>query len=254
MKPIEVLLKSRLISCVACLYPGRKGDCMPINTALQVINASRTNCLVYHISTKQSKNHNENEEWGFLDLVNAIPNIDDYVFLSNTSRAASAEEAIEMAEISLNTFHLIKHPKNQDKPIVKLEVLDDNLNSIDIEVLKATDFLSKKGIEVIPLISPNKSSIANIISMKVPAIRLHVGRIESMSGILNAEHLSKLVKQIPVPVFFEGGLRNVDDVKEAIRIGAYGVLLNTAIRKSKDPVALVKDVRKELDLINLRTK
>lgn len=252
MKPIEILLNSRFIACVACLYPGRKGDCMPINTSLQVIRESRTNCLVYHMPTESSSIQDVAGNWGFMDLVNAISDINEYVFLSNTSRAATAEEAVAMAEVSLKTFHLIKHPKNQDRPIIKLEVLDNNLNSIDDEVLKATDILINKGFEVIPLLSPNEASIASVIGMKVPAIRLHVGRIESMSGILNKEHLSEIVKQIPVPVIFEGGLRNVEDVKEAIRLGAHGVLLNTAIRKSTDPVALVKDVREVLD--SLKTK
>ena len=252
MKPIENLLKSRFIACVACLYPGRKGDCMPINAALQVIRESRTNCLVYHTPTEYSAIQDSAGNWGFMDLVNAISDIDEYVFLSNTSRAATAEDAIAMADVSLKTFHLIKHPKNQDRPIIKLEVLDDNLNSINDEVLKATSVLINKGFEVIPLLSPNETSIAEVISMKVPAIRLHVGRIESMSGILNKEQLSEIVKQISVPVIFEGGLRNVEDVKEAMRLGAHGVLLNTAIRKSTDPVALVKDVRKVLDLLSIK--
>jgi thiazole synthase ThiGH ThiG subunit len=250
MKPIEILFKSRFIACVACLFPGRKGDCMPINTALQVIRESRTNCLVYHIPTESSAIHDIAGDWGFMDLVNAISDIDEYVFLSNTSRAATAEEALAMADVSLKTFHLIKHPKNQDKPIIKLEVLDNNLNSIDDEVLKATGILIKKGADVIPLLSPNEDSIAAAIGMGVPAIRLLVGRIESMSGILNKEQISEIVKKISVPVIFEGGLRNVEDVKEAIRLGAHGVLLNTAIRKSTDPVALVKEVRKVLDLLN----
>ena len=251
MKSIEILFKSRFIACVACSFPGRKGDCMPINDAIQVIRESRTNCLVYHIPTEYSAIQNIAGDWGFMDLVNAISNIDEYVFLSNTSRAATAEEALAMAEVSLKTFHLIKHPKNQDRPIIKLEVLDNNLNSIDDEVLKATDILTNKGFEVIPLLSPNKDSIAAVIGMGVSAIRLLVGQIESMSGILNKKQLSEIVKKIPIPVIFEGGLRNVEDVKEAIQLGAHGVLLNTAIRKSTDPVALVKDVRKVLDLLSL---
>jgi thiazole synthase ThiGH ThiG subunit len=250
MKSIEILLKSRFIACVACLYPGRKGDCMPINTALQVIRESQTNCLVYHIPNEYSSIQNIKGDWGFMDLVNAIPDIDEYVFLSNTSRASTAEEAITMAEISLNTFHLIKHPKYQDKPIIKLEVLDRELNSVDNEVIKATSVLINKGLEVIPLLSPNKDSIASVINMKVPAIRLHVGRIESMTGILNKEKISEIVKQISVPVIFEGGLRNVEDVEEAIRLGAHGVLLNTAIRRSTNPVAFVKNVRKVIDLLS----
>ena len=253
MRPIEILLKSRFIACVACLFHGRKGDCLTLNTALQVIREGRTNCLVYHLPIEHSAIQDTAESWAFMDLVNAISDIDDYVFLSNTSRATTAKEALAMADVSLKTFHLIKkHPKNQDKPIIKLEVLDEDLNSIDDEVLQATSVLINKGVEVIPLLSPNESSIAACINLGVPAIRLLIGRIESMSGILNKEQLSEIVKRISVPVFFEGGLRNANDVKEAIQLGAHGVLLNTAIRKSTDPIALVKDVREVIDLLNFK--
>jgi thiazole synthase ThiGH ThiG subunit len=71
-----------------------------------------------------------------------------------------------------------------------------------------------------------------------------------MTGILNKEKISEIVKQISVPVIFEGGLRNVEDVEEAIRLGAHGVLLNTAIRRSTNPVAFVKNVRKVIDLLS----
>jgi len=250
MKPIDILFKSRFIACVACLYPGRKGDCLSLNTTLQVIRESRTNCLVYHVPIEYSAIQDIAGDWAFPDLVNAISDIDEYVFLSNTSRAATVKDALEMAKISLKAFHLIKHPKNQDKPIIKLEILDNDLNSIDKEVIQATSVLINEGFEVIPLLSPNEASVAAAVSLGVPAMRLLVGRIESMSGILNRERLSDIVKQIPVPVIFEGGLRNVEDVNEAIQLGAHGVLLNTAIRKSNDPVALVKDVRKILDLLN----
>jgi thiazole synthase len=229
------------------LYPRHKGLCLPFDTALKVVLESRTGCLVYHVPTDVSSVQDvAGYTWSFSDLLNALP-IDEYILLSNTSRASTAEQAVNKANDGLALFSKMRHAQKQTKPAIKLEVLSVDLNSVDNEVLRATEILIKDGFDVLPLVSPKEASIEACVALGVPVIRLLVGQIGSMSGFTNKKQLSQLVSRIPTPVFFEGGLGSVNDVREAIQLGAYGVLLNTAIRRAKDPIAFVKDVRKVLD-------
>jgi len=246
---IKPIIESKIITCTACLHPNLKGTCLDLTTTVKVIIGSKTRSLVYHVPLDNKSLEDLNcYNWSFIDLLENLPNR-DYFLLSNTSRSKNTEDAIERALAGAAVFNGLPHSFHQKNPIIKLEVLNDSLKSDDEDVIAALDTLIKKyKFVVFPLISPNVNSLEICIELGAPLIRILSGKIGSMSGLLNKNYLRQLAKKSTVPLFFEGGIGTPTHVKEALNLGASGVLINTAFQRSINPVQLAKDVRSTIDI------
>lgn len=252
--PLNNIIRSRLIACASSLHPGRRGTCLDLPTAVDVIRLSGSGALVYHIPCNcTDPNDLDDYNWTFLDLLHSLGNISSYDILANTSRSANAAEAINTARTSIKFFHIIHDLcSHQPQPIIKLEVLDSFLNSVDIEVITATkELVENDKLTVIPLISPDIKTIFLCADIGVPMIRILSGKIGSLSGMQHEQGLRKLISQSPIPVILEGGFGTIDHVKQAFDIGATAVLLNAAFRFSGDPSALALKLRKLIDSISI---
>lgn len=252
MSLLEKLMKPRLIACTACLQPNQKGNCLPLDIATKVIIQSGTAGLVYHVATDHdSINDLSDYGWSFFDLLKNLPELENYVMLSNTSRAKSAQEAIYRAYVGVKTFQVIPHSQEQTQPIIKLEVLTDSLQCNNSEVLKAVKELKNDGFEVIPLISPDLGAIQDCVEFGVSLARVLVGRIGSLTGVKEKSRLASLTANAPIPLIFEGGHGNINHVKESFQLGASAVLLNSAILKSPSPPEFVLKVRETIDNLGM---
>jgi thiazole synthase ThiGH ThiG subunit len=245
------VIESKIIACVASCHPGKKACCMDLQNAAGVITESKTRSLVYNIYSTSAESESITElsdyAWSFSDLLSKLQPR-EYVLLANTSRAGSSKEAIEKALISRSIFKGLRHPKNQQEPIIKLEVLDRSLQSEDEAVLRATDVLiSRYDMTVFPLISPSSKTLKRCSELGVPMVRILAGKIGSLQGLIDKPKLRKLAEESEIPLFFEGGLGTADHVKEAIDLGATGVLMNAAFQRSDSPIELAKSVRSVID-------
>jgi thiazole synthase len=127
-------------------------------------------------------------------------------------------------------------------------VINDEFESDDEAVLSATDTLiNKDGLVVLPLISKNEQSVRSCFDLGAPFVRVLTGQISSMTGINGASELKNLVRKVPGPLFFEGGFGTLTHVRNAFILGAAGILMNTAFRRSKNPVLLAQRVRTIID-------
>ncbi len=245
------VIESRIIACVASCHLGKKACCMDLQNAAEVISNSKTRSLVYNIYSTSADFDSITEladyEWSFPDLLKKL-RPKEYILLANTSRAQSAKEAVEKALRSISVFKALPHPKNQQEPIIKLEVLDSMLQSDDEAVLQATDILiSRYDLMVFPLISPNSNTLKGCFELGVPMVRILAGKIGSLMGFIDKHKLRDLARESEIPLFFEGGIGTVNHVKEALDLGATGVLMNAAFQRSENPIELAKSVRRVID-------
>jgi thiazole synthase len=67
--------------------------------------------------------------------------------------------------------------------------------------------------------------------------------IGSGMGIANPANLELICRQSGVPVIVDAGIGTASDATIAMELGAAAVLLNTAVAKSHDPVAMARAMR-----------
>ncbi len=67
--------------------------------------------------------------------------------------------------------------------------------------------------------------------------------IGSGMGIANPANLELICRRSPVPVIVDAGIGTASDAVIAMELGAAGILLNTAISKADDPVAMARAMR-----------
>lgn len=241
----DKIAQSRFIACVACLRPVGRGRCLELNTARAIVLASRTRALVYHVPV--DLRDLDEFGWAFSDLLALLANPEHYVLVANTARASSAERAIQQAESSCHVFRNLPHASDQSRPVIKLEVLREDLTSDDTAVIAAARELISDGLEVIPLVSPDLEVVRACAEAGAPFVRVLAGRIGTGEGLDQPTILQKLAALAPVPLFFEGGIGSSDHVREAMRLGAHGVLVNSAFHANPSPVDLCGEMRARID-------
>lgn len=250
--PVKNIIRSKLIACVALLHPGQKGTCLDLPTTLKVIRLSRTGALIYHVPSKGT-NYEDIEEynWTFQELLYSLDDVSSYDILANTSRSTNSKEAIAAARSSVEFFYTIRHLcRHQSRPIIKLEILNANLESKDSEVIEATkELVENDHLTVIPLLSPNIENIIACTEIGVPMVRILSGKIGTMCGLLHEQKLKEVINRSPVPVMIEGGISSAQHVKKAFHLGTTVVLLNSAFRYSNNPSNLASQLRKVVDSI-----
>jgi thiazole synthase ThiGH ThiG subunit len=243
---IQRIVDSKFIACVASLTSGNTA-CLDLPIALSIIKESGTRALVYCTPHCDCLDDVIEYRWSFPDLLNHLPS-KEYVLLSNTSRAKTADDAVQMALTGREIFKTMPHAFQQTDPIIKLEVLDKSLRSDDEAVLNALESLMKRhNFTVIPLISPNVKVLEQCVDLNVPFVRILSGNIGSLAGLNDKTRLRDLASNSKIPLFFEGGLGTPRHVQEAFALGASGVLLNSAFHRSINPVLLAREIRNVLD-------
>ena len=67
--------------------------------------------------------------------------------------------------------------------------------------------------------------------------------IGSGQGIINPDSINKIIEKISCPVIIDAGIGAASEVSVAMEMGCDGVLLNTAIAKSNNPVLMAEAMR-----------
>ncbi len=121
--------------------------------------------------------------------------------------------------------------------LVKLEVLGDRktLYPNMIETLKSTRILVKEGFKVMVYCTDDPLLAKQLEDSGASAIMPLASPIGSGLGLQNKVNISLIIKQSKVPVIVDAGIGTASDATIAMEMGCDGVLINTAIAKSKNP-------------------
>ncbi len=154
-------------------------------------------------------------------------------FLPNTAGCQTAKDAVLTAELAREAL---------DTNWIKLEVIGDReLLYPDVEeLLRATETLVGKGFVVLPYCTEDPVVCRKLADAGAAAVMPLGSPIGSGRGIANPHLIELLCARSPVPVVLDAGIGTASDAALAMELGCAAVLLNTAVSKSRDPVAMAR--------------
>jgi thiazole synthase ThiGH ThiG subunit len=239
---MDNLLGPRLIACVAGAYPGNLGHALRVALARDVIRTTRTNACIAHFPRKRPR-----RSISIPEFIDSFVCPESVVALVNTSRAVDSVDALNMVRVGLRFFC---DPSTLNLPLVKLEILDGDLNVVPDQMLACLRAMTREiRARTIPLLPPDAEIVACAIELGCPAVRILVGRIGKNTGILNERATSDaIIAAQGKPTILEGGLHTANDVFAAARLGATAVLVNSAFALTPDPRSKALELRKAADI------
>ena len=131
-------------------------------------------------------------------------------------------------------------------PWVKLEVIgdDETLQPDVVGLVEAAEILIRDGFEVFPYCTEDLTVIGRLIDVGCQVVMPWASPIGSAKGLLNPYLLKTLRARFPdVPMIIDAGLGAPSHAAAALEMGFDAVLLNTAIAKAADPVAMARGFR-----------
>ncbi len=164
-----------------------------------------------------------------------------YTILPNTAGCYTAKDAVR-------TCRLASEILNGEK-LVKLEVLGDTkmLYPNIAETLKAAELLVNEDFRVMvyttddPLVAKELEMIGCICVMPLGA------PIGSGLGLQNTYNIRTIVESSGVPIIVDAGVGTASDATIAMELGCDGVLMNTAIACSSNPVLMASAMKKAVE-------
>ncbi len=166
----------------------------------------------------------------FLNVID--PN--KYIFLTNTSGARTAEEAIRLARLGATKSKWVK---------LELTPEPNHLLPDPIETLKAAEVLIKEGLIILPYINADPILCKRLEDVGCQVVMPLGAPIGTNKGLTTRDQLEIIIQNSNVPVIIDAGLGAPSHACEAMEMGADAVLINTAIATASDPIAMAKAFR-----------
>ncbi len=167
---------------------------------------------------------------GGMSLQAALPP-EQYTYLPNSAGCYSADEAVR-------TLRLARELGGWD--LVKLEVIGDKQTLLpdETQTLRATQMLVADGFKVMVYTTANAKLARQLEDAGAAAIMPLASPIGSGLGLTDPDAIATIVAHAKVPVLVDAGIGAPSDATLAMELGCDGVLLNTAIAKAGDPIAM----------------
>ena len=169
----------------------------------------------------------------FWDLIREL----NVTVLPNTAGCRSVREAITTAELARELF---------GTAWIKLEVIgdDETLQPDPVGLVEAAQILTRDGFEVFPYCTEDLTVALRLREADCRVIMPWAAPIGSARGIINRDALKLLRTRLPdVALVVDAGLGAPSHAADALELGYDAVLLNTAIAKAADPVAMANAFR-----------
>jgi thiazole synthase len=165
------------------------------------------------------------------DITSFLPS--EVLLLPNTSGCETADEAVRSAKLA----------RAGGLPDwVKLEVIPDPryLLPDPVETLKAAARLVEDGFTVLPYVLPDPVLAKKLEEVGCATVMPLAAPIGSGRGLKLRDSIRIIVEQAEVPVVVDAGLGAPSHAAESMEMGADAVLVNTAIARADDPVAMAE--------------
>ena len=129
---------------------------------------------------------------------------------------------------------------------IKLEVIADNdtLQPDVVGLVEAAATLIKDGFEVFPYCTEDLGVAMRLVDAGCRVVMPWAAPIGSAKGIVNRDALALLRDRLPdIALVVDAGLGAPSHAAQALELGYDAVLLNTAVAKAADPVAMAQAFR-----------
>jgi len=166
----------------------------------------------------------------FWDLIQQL----GVAVLPNTAGCRTAKEAITTAEMARELF---------ETDWVKLEVIgnDDTLQPDLFGLVEAARELVSNGFKVFPYTTEDLGAAERLMAVGCEVLMPWGAPIGSGRGLANPYGLKSMRAYFPgVPLIVDAGVGAPSHAAAAMEMGYDAVLLNTAVAKAADPVAMGK--------------
>jgi thiazole synthase len=163
------------------------------------------------------------------DITSFLP--EEVLLLPNTSGCETADEAVRSAKLA----------RAGGLPDwVKLEVIPDAryLLPDPVETLRAAAALVEDGFTVLPYILPDPVLAKKLEEVGCATVMPLAAPIGSGRGLKLRDSIRIIVEQAGVPVVVDAGLGAPSHAAESLEMGADAVLVNTAVARAEDPIAM----------------
>ncbi len=154
--------------------------------------------------------------------------------LPNTAGCYSVKEAVTTAQMAREAF---------GTPWVKLEVIGeaDTLQPDVFGLVEAARILSDDGFEVFPYTTEDLVVAERLLQAGCKVLMPWGAPIGSGQGLNNVFGLRAMRAHFPdTPLIVDAGLGRPSHAAAAMELGVDGALLNTAVAKAGDPVAMAR--------------
>ena len=161
----------------------------------------------------------------------------DVHVLPNTAGCHTVDEALTTAKMAREIF---------ETDWLKLELIGDDytLQPDPFQLLKATERLLAEGFTVFPYMTDDLVLARRLVELGCDILMPWAAPIGSGRGVVNPRALSLIRERFPdVKLIVDAGLGAPSHAARAMELGCDGVLLNTAIARAGDPVAMATAFR-----------
>lgn len=165
--------------------------------------------------------------WSLLQEMN-VP------LLPNTAGCQSVQEAVTTARMAREVF---------GTDWIKLELIgdDDTLQPDVVQLLEAAAILIADGFKVLPYCTEDLIVCRRLLDAGCEALMPWAAPIGSGLGVVHEYALRVLRERLPdVPLIIDAGLGRPSQAAQVMEWGFDGVLLNTAVSRCGDPVAMAR--------------
>jgi thiazole synthase len=152
--------------------------------------------------------------------------------LPNTAGCHTAREAITTAQMARELF---------ETDWIKLEVIanDDTLQPDVFGLVEAAGALTRDGFKVFPYCTEDLGVAERLLAAGCQLLMPWGAPIGTARGLMNPYALRSLRAYFPdTPLIVDAGIGAPSHAAQALEMGFDGVLLNTAVAKASDPVAM----------------
>ena len=163
-----------------------------------------------------------------------------YTLLPNTAGCYTAKEAVLTCELAREALGV---------DMVKLEVIGDQktLFPDNIELIEAAKLLVKKGFVVLPYTNDDPVVCKKLEEIGCSAVMPLAAPIGSGLGIRNPHNIKIIIENSEIPVIVDAGVGTASDAAIAMELGSDGVLMNTAIACSKEPIKMATAMKMAIE-------
>jgi len=153
--------------------------------------------------------------------------------LPNTAGCHSLEEVIATAEMAREVF---------ETDWIKLELIGDDytLQPDTLQLPLAAQTLIQKGFKVLPYCTEDLILCRKLVDVGCQAVMPWAAPIGTGKGPMNPYALRMLREHLDVPMIVDAGLGLPSHAAQVMEWGFDGVLLNTAVALSQNPLLMAK--------------
>lgn len=156
--------------------------------------------------------------------------------LPNTAGCYTVKDAVVTAELAREAL---------ETDYIKLEIIADEhtLYPDSEKVLEGARILVEKGFKVMPYCTEDPIVCKKLEDQGCVAVMPLGAPIGSGMGILNPYNITLIRNAVSVPLIVDAGVGTASDVAVAMELGCDGVLLNSAVAQSREPVMMADAMR-----------